>query len=154
MNQDRLNNLKKNLWETADELRANSGLKASAYSIPVLGLIFLKFADARYNQYEVEIMKEYEALKGGRREKKIEEIAIEKCGFYLPEQSRFSYLLNLNEEENIANKIKDAMEGIEKYSPEFVGVLPKDNYQNLNAEDNNKILNRLLRNFNDILELV
>lgn len=150
MNQERLNNLKKNLWETADELRANSGLKASAYSIPVLGLIFLKFADAKYEQHEDEIMKEYEALKGGRREKKIEEIAIEKCGFYLPKQSRFSYLLNLNEEENIANKIKDAMEGIEKYSPEFVDVLPKDNYHNLNAEDNNKILNRLLRNFNDI----
>ncbi|AYU55821.1 class I SAM-dependent DNA methyltransferase [Staphylococcus debuckii] len=150
MNQERLNNLKKNLWETADELRANSGLKASAYSIPVLGLIFLKFADAKYEQHEDEIMKEYEALKGGRREKKIEEIAIEKCGFYLPKQSRFSYLLNLNEEEDIANKIKDAMEGIEEYSPEFVGVLPKDNYHNLNAEDNNKILNRLLRNFNDI----
>lgn len=150
LNQERLNNLKKNLWETADELRANSGLKASAYSIPVLGLIFLKFADAKYEQHEDEIMKEYEALKGGRREKKIEEIAIEKCGFYLPEQSRFSYLLNLNEEEDIANKIKDAMEGVEEYSPEFVGVLPKDNYHNLNAEDNNKILNRLLRNFNDI----
>lgn len=150
MNRDRLNNLKKNLWETADDLRANSGLKASSYSIPVLGLIFLKFADAKYAQYEDEIMKEYEVLKGGRREKKIEEIAIEKCGFYLPEQSRFSYLLNLNEEEDIANKIKDAMEGIEEYSPEFEGVLPKDNYHNLNAEDNNKILNRLLRNFNDI----
>jgi len=150
LNQERVNNLKKNLWETADELRANSGLKASAYSIPVLGLIFLKFADAKYEQHEDEIMKEYEALKGGRRQKKIEEIAIEKCGFYLPEQSRFSYLLNLNEEEDIANKIKDAMEGIEEYSPEFVGVLPKDNYHNLNAQDNNKILNRLLRNFNDI----
>ncbi|WP_339230590.1 class I SAM-dependent DNA methyltransferase [Oceanobacillus sp. FSL K6-2867] len=150
MNQERLNNLKKNLWNTADELRANSGLKASSYSIPVLGLIFLKFADAKYEQYESEIMQEYEALKGGRREKRIEEIAIEKCGFYLPEQSRFSYLLNLNEEEDIANKVKDAMEGIEEYSPEFVGVLPKDNYHNLNAEDNNKILNRLLRNFNDI----
>ena len=150
MNRDRLNNLKKNLWETADELRANSGLKASSYSIPVLGLIFLKFADAKNDQYEEGIMNEYEALKGGRREKKIEEIAIEKCGFYLPKQSRFSYLLNLNEEEDIANKIKDAMEGIEEYSPEFVGVLPKDNYHNLNAEDNNKVLNRLLRNFNDI----
>ncbi|MBF2468044.1 type I restriction-modification system subunit M [Listeria welshimeri] len=150
MNQDRLNDLKKNLWEVADELRANSGLKASAYSIPVLGLIFLKFADAKYTQYENEIMKEYEELKGGRREKKVEEIAIEKCGFYLPNQSRYSYLLSLSEEENIANKIKEAMEGIEKYSPEFVGVLPKDNYHNLSADDNNKILNRLLRNFNDI----
>jgi type I restriction enzyme M protein len=146
----KLIDLKKNLWEVADELRANSGLKASAYSTPVLGLIFLKFADAKYGQFEEEIVKEYEALKGGRREKKIEEIAIEKCGFYLPEQSRYSYLLNLNEEEDIANKIKEAMEGIENYSPEFVGVLPKDNYHDLNAGDNNKILNRLLRNFNDI----
>lgn len=150
MNQDRLNELKKNLWKVADELRANSGLKASAYSIPVLGLIFLKFADAKYTQYEDEIIKEYEELKGGRREKKVEEIAIEKCGFYLPEQSRYTYLLNLSEEEDIANKIKEAMEGIEEYSPEFVGVLPKDNYHDLNAEDNNKILNRLLRNFNDV----
>src|SRR5690625_3435235 len=150
MDREALNQLKKQLWEVADELRANTGLKASAYSTPVLGLIFLKFADAKYAQFEDEINREFEALKGGRREKKIEEIAIEKCGFYLPEQSRFSYLLNLNEEEDIANKIKDAMEGIEEYSPEFVGVLPKDNYHNLNAEDNNKILNRLLRNFNDM----
>lgn len=150
LNQDRLTDLKKSLWGVADELRANSGLKASAYSIPVLGLIFLKFADAKYTQYEDEIMEEYEALKGGRREKKVEEIAIEKCGFYLPKQSRYSYLLNLSEEENIANEIKEAMEGIEQYSPEFVGVLPKDNYHNLSADDNNRILNRLLRNFNDI----
>ncbi|WP_330948768.1 class I SAM-dependent DNA methyltransferase [Virgibacillus sp. MG-45] len=149
MNQ-KLNDLKKNLWEVADELRANSGLKASAYSTPVLGLIFLKFADAKYEQFEDEIVKEYEALKGGRREKKIEEIAIEKCGFYLPKQSCYSYLLNLSEEEDIANKIKEAMEGIEKFSPEFAGVLPKDNYHDLSADDNNKILNRLLRNFNDI----
>ena len=77
MKHDRINELKKNLWEVADELRANSGLKASAYSTPVLGLIFLKFADSKYIQYEEEIKKEYEALKGGRREKKIEEIAIE-----------------------------------------------------------------------------
>lgn len=150
LNQDRLTDLKKSLWGVADELRANSGLKASAYSIPVLGLIFLKFADAKFTQYEDEIMEEYEALKGGRREKKVEEIAIEKCGFYLPKQSRYSYLLNLSEEEKIANKIKEAMEGIEQYSPEFVGVLPKDNYHNLSADDNNRILNRLLRNFNDI----
>lgn len=150
MDRQQLNDLKKNLWNVADELRANSGLKASAYSIPVLGLIFLKFADGKFGQFENEIVKEYEFLKGGRREKKIEEIAMEKCGFYLPEYSRYTYLLNLSEEENVANKIKEAMEGIEKYSPEFVGVLPKDNYHDLSSDDNNKVLNRLLRNFNDI----
>lgn len=150
MDRESLNQLKKQLWKVADELRANTGLKASAYSTPILGLIFLKFADAKYARYEDDIIQEYEALKGGRREKRIEEIAIEKCGFYLPEYARYTYLLNLSDEENIASKIKEAMEGIEHYSPEFVDVLPKDSYHDLSTEDNNKILNRLLRNFNDI----
>ena len=47
-------------------------------------------------------------------------------------------------------KIKEAIESIEKYSPELLGMLPKDSYHNLSKEDNNKVLNRLLRNFNDI----
>lgn len=150
MDNNILKDLDKKLWDTADELRANTGLKASEYSTPVLGLIFLKFADSKYAKYEEEINKEYEELKGTRREKKIEEIAIEKCGFYLPEESRYEFLLNLSEEEDIANKIKEAIEGIEKYTPELLGILPKDSYHNLSKEDNNKILNRLLRNFNDI----
>ncbi len=150
MNNDRLKNLNKRLWDTADELRANTGLKASEYSTPVLGLIFLKFADSKYATYEKQINKEYQELKGGRREKPIEEIAIEKCGFFLPEESRYEYLLNLSEEVDIAKKIKEAIEGIEKYSPELVGILPKDRYHDLSKENNNKILNRLLRNFNDI----
>ena len=150
MNNDKLKDLNKRLWDTADELRANTGLKASEYSTPILGLIFLKFADSKYEQYEESINKEYQDLKGGRREKPIEEIAIEKCGFYLPKESRYDYLLNLSEEEDIAKNIKEAIEGIEKHSPELVGILPKDSYHNLSKEDNNKILNRLLRNFNDI----
>ena len=149
MDKDTLQDLNKRLWDTADELRANTGLKASEYSTPILGLIFLKFSDSKYGQYESEILREYEELKGSRREKTIQEIAIE-MQFYLPDNARYDYLLNLSEEEDIANKIKEAIEGIEKYSPELLGVLPKDSYYNLNKEDNNKILNRLLRNFNDI----
>lgn len=145
-----IKDLEKRLWDTADELRANTGLKSSEYSTPILGLIFLKFADSKYGEYEDEINKEYEKLKGGRRERKIEDIAKEKCGFYLPDESRYKYLLNLSEEEALASKIKEAIEGIEKYSPELVGILPKDSYHNLSKEDNNKVLNRLLRNFNDI----
>jgi type I restriction enzyme M protein len=145
-----LKDLNKRLWDTADELRANTGLKASEYSTPILGLIFLKFADSKYAEYEEKINKEYEGFKGTRREKKIEDIATEKCGFYLPRESRYEYLLNLSEEEDIASKIKEAIEGIEKYSPELVGILPKDSYHNLSKEDNNRVLNRLLRNFNDI----
>jgi type I restriction enzyme M protein len=145
-----IKDLEKRLWDTADELRANTGLKASEYSTPILGLIFLKFADSKYAAFEKEINDEHEKLKGGRRERRIEDIAKELCGFYLPDESRYDYLLNLSEEEDIANKIKEAIEGIEKHSQELVGILPKDSYHNLSREDNNKILNRLLRNFNDI----
>lgn len=145
-----MNDLKKKLWDTADELRANTGLKASEYSTPILGLIFLKFADSKYNKYEEEINEEYKNLQGTRREKRMDEIAKEICGFYLPEYSRYEYLLNLSEEENIANKIKEAIEGIEEYSQDLAGILPKDSYHNLSQENNSKILNRLLRNFNDI----
>ncbi len=95
-------------------------------------------------------MQNIKKLKGSRRERNIEDIAKEKCGFYLPSESRYDYLLHLSEEEDIANKVKAAIEGIEKYSPELVGILPKDSYHNLSKEDNNKVLNRLLRNFNDI----
>lgn len=145
-----IKDLEKKLWDTADDLRANTGLKASEYSTPILGLIFLKFADSKYTAFENQINEEYEKLKGTRRERKIEDIAKELCGFYLPDESRYDYLLNLSEEEDIANKIKKAIEGIEKYTEELVGILPKDAYHNLSREDNNRVLNRLLRNFNDI----
>ena len=62
-------------------LRANSDLKSSEYATPVLGLIFLKFADNKYRQYESEILEEYQKLKGGRREQQISDIALKKCGF-------------------------------------------------------------------------
>ncbi len=150
MNTQTIKDLEKRLWDTADELRANTGLKASEYSTPILGLIFLKFADSKYSRYEKEIKKEFNKLKGTRREKPIDHIAKEKCGFYLPQESRYSYLLNLSEEVDIASKIKEAIEKIEKYSNDLAGMLPKDSYHNLSQEDNNKILNRLLRNFNDI----
>lgn len=145
-----IRDLEKRLWDTADELRANTGLKASEYSTPILGLIFLKFADSKYEKFAEQIREEYESLKGSRRERKIEDIARELCGFYLPAKSRYDYLLNLSEEEDIANQIKEAIEGIEKHSEDLKGILPKDAYHNLSREDNNRILNRLLRNFNDI----
>ncbi len=108
-----LKKLEANLWQSADTLRANSDLKSSEYATPVLGLIFLKFADNKYRQYEAEIQAEYEKLLGGRREKPIAEIALEKCGFYLPDDARYDYLLTLPEEENIAQALKAAMGSIE-----------------------------------------
>ena len=149
MNKDQLKKLEADLWSAADKLRANSDLKSSEYATPVLGLIFLKFADNNYRRHEAEIHAEYTKLKGSRREKKISDIAIEKCGFYLPDHARYEHLLNLPEEKNIAKALKEAMKAIEEYKPELEGVLPKDEYAALTRTDKT-IPQQLLRTFADI----
>ncbi len=151
MTKEQHKQLEADLWSAADNLRANSDLKSSEYSVPVLGLIFLKFADNKYKKYEAEIRSEYDKLKGTRREKKISDIAIEKCGFYLHDHARYDYLLNLPEEVDIAQKIKKAMESIEEYKPELGGVLPKDEYYRLTRSDKSgKIVKDLLKTFANI----
>ena len=149
MNTEQLKQLEKDLWSAADNLRANSDLKSTEYATPVLGLIFLKFADNNYARAEQAINSEFEQLKGKRREKPIEEIAIEKCGFYLPPHARYDYLLNLPEQEDVAKKIKQAMQDIEKYKPELDGVLPKDEYVPLTRTDKT-IPAQLLKTFSNI----
>src|ERR1700691_5142385 len=73
------------LWETADELRANSHLKAGDYSVPVLGLIFLKFADSRYAKAEAELA----GSTTGRRQ--IGKANYQAKGvLFLPPESRFA----------------------------------------------------------------
>lgn len=148
---EQLKDLEQTLWQTADTLRANSDLKSTEYSTPVLGLIFLKFADNKYSSFEKEIQSEFDKLKGTRRERKIEEIALEKCGFYLAPQARYDYLLNLPEEEDIAKAIKDAMASIEEYKPELKGILPQDEYFKLvRKKEFRDLPKRLLKNFADI----
>ena len=84
------------LWDNADSLRANSGLRASEYSTPVLGLIFLRFADHRF----VEAEKALAGTATGRRT--IGKLDYQARGaVYLPETARFSTLLELPEGENI-----------------------------------------------------
>ena len=151
MKKEQLKKLEADLWRAADSLRANSDLKASEYSTPVLGLIFLKFADNKYQQHEAAILAEYQKLKGSRLEKGMSDIAIEKCGFYLPDQARYSYLLNLPEKDDIAKALKKAMAAIEDYKPELAGVLPQDEYFRLTRSAQNKgIAQRLLKIFSDI----
>ncbi len=153
MNAEDLKKLEDDLWRSADTLRANSDLKASEYSTPVLGLIFLKFADNKYRQHEAAILAEYSKLKGTRREKPISEIAIEKCGFYLPDRARYDFLLTLPEEQDIAKAIKEAMQAIEAYKRELAGVLPQDEYTRFNRSAQNKAIpKQLLKNFADIPE--
>ncbi len=149
MNTDQLKQLEKDLWSAADNLRANSDLKSTEYATPVLGLIFLKFADNNYARAEQAINAEYKSLQGKRNEKSIEDIAIEKCGFYLPPHARYDYLLNLPEKEDVAKQIKQAMQDIEKYKPELDGVLPKDEYVPLTRTDRT-IPAQLLKTFSNI----
>jgi type I restriction enzyme M protein len=129
------------LWETADELRANSHLKAAEYSIPVLGLIFLKFADSRFTEVETEVA----ARSSGRRT--IGKADYQSRGvLYLPERARFANLLELPEGENLGKAINDAMAAIEEENPQLSDVLPRT-YQ----EFENDTLVRLLRSVNSIL---
>lgn len=151
MTSEQLKKLEATLWQSADTLRANSDLKSSEYSTPVLGLIFLKFANNKYGLHEQEIQAEYKKLKGTRRERPIEEIAIDKCGFYLPPEARYDYLLNLPEKVDIARALKRAMELIEQYKPELKDTLPQDEYFRLVRKPEYRgIPKQLLKNFADI----
>ena len=129
------------LWETADELRANSHLKSGEYSIPVLGMIFLKFADSRFARVEAELA----GTSTGRRQ--IGKANYQAKGvLYLPEQARFANLLRLKEGQNLGKAINDAMAAIEEENPALKGVLPRT-YQSFT----NATLVSLLRSVNAIL---
>ncbi|AUB81200.1 type I restriction-modification system subunit M [Candidatus Thiodictyon syntrophicum] len=151
MTRDQLKKLEDDLWSAADNLRANSDLKASEYGTPVLGLIFLKFADINYRRHEAAIQAEHAALQGTRRERPLDEIAVARCGFYLPKHARYSYLRDLPEYEDIAKAIENAMASIEHYKPELRGSLPKDEYYRLTRTPETRDLPfELLRQFDNI----
>lgn len=133
---EELKQLEEKLWAAADKLRSESGLKSTQYSTPLLGLIFLRFASNKYDKFKDEIETEYAASQNTRNPKTREEIALSKVGFYLPEESRFDYLLSLSEQEDIPRKIKEAMEGIERHKPELIGSLPKEEYFSLEPKQN------------------
>ena len=151
MTRDQLKKLERDLWAAADKLRANSDLKASEYSTPVLGLIFLKFADNKYRQHEDAILAEYQKLKGTRRERTLQEIAIERCGFALGPYARYDHLRDLPEKEDIAKAIRTAMASIEQSKPELLGVLPQQEYDRFTRSLLNRpIPKALLKLFSDI----
>lgn len=126
--------MEKRLWKTANNLRANSKLRYSEYSRPVLGLIFLKYADYKFSQKKKEF--------GGEKD----EVHFKAEGvLYLPEKSRYSYLLDLPEGADIGKAINEAMEGIESKNSELKNVLPKD-YSKIS----DSTLITLLKTFNSI----
>jgi type I restriction enzyme M protein len=129
--------LEKRLWGAADELRANSKLKSSEYSVPVLGLIFLRYADHKFTQAKAKLTTQG----SGRR-------TIGKADYhargvlYLPESARFSNLLQLPEGADIGKAINDAMKAIEAENEDLRDVLPRT-YNKLDKE----LLVSLLKNF-------
>ena len=92
MTDQELKTLKENLWHAADILRAGAHLAANKYGQPILGLIFLRYADILYKQHKAEIDAEYVQLKGTRMEKSYKEISVKKCGFYLPECAYYDFI--------------------------------------------------------------
>ena len=116
--------LEKSLWDAADQFRANSGLKAQEYSGPILGLIFLRFAEMRFNT-KLEELKKNDA--SSRLKSRVDDPTAYHAAnvLYLSPKSRFEYLLTLPERADIGGEINAAMREIEKYNPELAGVLPK-----------------------------
>lgn len=116
--------LEKRLWDSADQFRANSGLKAQEYSGPILGLIFLRFAEARFTATRASLEA---AGASDRRGSRVDEPGAyhAESGLYLPAEARFGYLLNRPEAEDIGAKINAAMRDVEKNNPQLAGVLPK-----------------------------
>ncbi len=134
------NPIEARLWAAADELRANSKLKSSEYSVPVLGLVFLRYADHKFQA----LARELEGAGGGRR--RIGPADYQARGvLYLPEAARFSTLIKIPEGANIGAAINEAMRAIEAENPDLKDVLPKTYNRFENA-----LLKELLKTLNSV----
>ena len=135
--------LENKLWSTADQLRANSELTSAEYKTPVLGLVFLRFADERFSAAQKELAPQSGAAPSRRTIGKQDYQA--KGILYLPEKARYSNLLELPEGADLGEAVSNAMGAIEDENEELRGVLPKD-YSKLD----NPTLATLLKTFSEI----
>jgi len=149
--------LESELWESADLLRAGSKLTSNQYCMPVLGLIFLRYAYSRYKLVEAEILKGRPSRGGKVMPVEASDFAA-KSALYLPKEAQYDYLLNLPEDisasglvnrdghnmNSLGEVVNNAMQLIEDQSEQLVGVLPKS-YTDFSDE----ILSELLRIFNN-----
>ena len=152
MTDKELKKLKDDLWHAADMLRAGAHIAANKYGQPILGLIFLRYADILYKQHKDEIMAEYNKHKDTRNPKTIKSIAIEKCGFYLPERAYYDFINNAPDNAAKATLVKKAMEEIEDENPDLAGVFPKEVYAQLVPDEEPELLSNIIRIFKDIPE--
>ena len=135
--------LETELWEAADLLRADSKVTSQEYCMPVLGLIFLRYAYSRFKFVEGEILKNRPVRNGRVLPVEAEDFKT-KSAIFLPEEARYDYLLNLPDNTDMGQAINHAMELIEEQSAQLKGILPK-NYTILQ----NDLLRELLRIFNN-----
>ena len=135
--------LETELWEAADLLRADSKVTSQEYCMPVLGLIFLRYAYSRFKFVEADILKN-RPVRNGRVLPVTAEDFKAKSAIYLPEKAQYSYLLNLPDSADLGQEINNAMELIEAQSVQLKGILPK-NYTILQ----NSLLRDLLRIFDN-----
>ncbi len=135
--------LEAELWEAADLLRVDSEVTSQQYCMPVLGLIFLRYAYSRFKYVEGEILKD-RPVRNGRVAPVEPEDFKSKSAIYLPEEARYDYLLNLPDSVDLGEAINHAVELIEEQSKQLKGILPK-NYTILK----NDLLRELLRIFNN-----
>lgn len=135
--------IEKRLWNAADTLRANSNYASNEYFLPVMGLIFLRHAYSRF----LAVKDDIEAglpKRGGKTRALTKEDFSQKSAIFLQPKAQFDYLVSLPDSEDRAKAIIEAMESIETDYENLRGVLPKNEYQELD----NDVLGQLLRTLN------
>ena len=135
--------LETELWEAADLLRADSKVTSQEYCMPVLGLIFLRYAYSRFKFVEADILNNRPVRNGRVLPVEADDFKT-KSAIFLPEEARYDYLINLPDNTDMGQAINRAMELIEEQSAQLKGILPK-NYTILQ----NDLLRELLRIFNN-----
>lgn len=149
--------LEADLWESADLLRAGSKLTSNQYCMPVLGLIFLRYAYSRFKLVEAEILKDRPVRRGRVMPVEASDFN-EKAALYLPQMAQYAWLVNLPEDitsqnlqdtqgrimSSLGEVVNNAMELVEQQSEQLTGVLPKD-YTMFSDE----LLSELIRIFNN-----
>ncbi len=135
--------IEKRLWNAADTLRSSSNYASNEYFIPVMGLIFLRYAYSRFLAVKDEITANLPA-RGGKTRPLTKEDFSQKSAIFLQDKAQFDYLVSLTDRDDRAHAIIEAMESIEADYETPRGVLPKSEYQELD----NEVLGRLLRILN------
>jgi len=138
-----LRKLEAELWRAADQLRANSKLTASEYSMPVLGLIFLRHAYNRFQKVKIEVEKTLPVHPQRGIRPLTKKDFEEQNSMFLPDKAQFDYLVSLPESADIGEAIDNAMRLIEDEYDNLKGVLPK-NFSIFSKD----LLRELLRIFN------